>query len=292
MRNNFRAFSTVLLVAAAGWGLVLVSKPIPKKNLVKKVCSPAKRPKVSKIDVYKNKPFKPGEVAVYDVHFGVLYVGQGKLSVGEAYEFPQKSGRFNHVFDVYGKTGDWFRSIYSAEDRARSISNPINFAANWFYLDQNEGRMFDEPRISQKYLRFRASACEAEETKKRPKRKDRIQKVFFFNQSLDAMSAGFKIRTIDFEIGKKVRLPVFTSRKNWWLELEPVKEEVIKTGIGRLKTMKIKMQTYLGQELQQKGEAHVWIATEHPQRPIAKVAGKVVLGSIKMRLKKFTSGTP
>jgi hypothetical protein len=152
--------------------------------------------------------------------------------------------------------------------------------------------MFDEPRNSQKYLRFRASACEAEETKKRPKRKDRIQKVFFFNQSLDAMSAGFKIRTIDFEIGKKVRLPVFTSRKNWWLELEPVKEEVIKTGIGRLKTMKIKMQTYLGQELQQKGEAHVWIATEHPQRPIAKVAGKVVLGSIKMRLKKFTSGTP
>ncbi len=263
---------------------------IPKKNRVTETCEPAQRPKVLQKDVYKNKPFAPGEEAVYEVHYGVVYVGEGKLSVGPAYEFPQGSGRFNQVFDAYGKTGDWFRPIYQAENRARSVNNPANFGANWFYIDQNEGRMFDDPRVAQKHLRFQASACTATETKKKPKRKDSVRKVFFFNQSLDAMSAGFKIRIVDFKVGKKVRMPVFTSRKNWWLELDPIKEETVNTGIGSLKAMKIKMQTYLGEELQQKGEAYVWVATEHPNRPIVKVAGKVVLGSIKMRLKRYTAG--
>jgi len=227
---------TVLAVSLQG----VAKDAIPAKHQVKKACPPASRPKVSRASVYAGKPFGAGEESVYDVHYGPVYVGQGKLSVGEAYEFPQKSGHYNQVFDAYGKTGEWFRPIYQAENRARSVSNPANFAANWFYIDQNEGRMFDDPRVSQKTLVFGVPDCKATETRKRPGRKDRVRKAFFFNQSIDALAAGFKIRAIDYKVGRRVRLPVFTSRKNWWLELEPIKVEVVKTGIGRIKGMKLK----------------------------------------------------
>ncbi len=98
------------------------------------------------------------------------------------------------------------------------------------------------------------------------------------------------MRTIKLEVGKPVRAPVYTSEKNWWLEVSPLKIEKIKVPAGTFKAMKVQLQTFIGKEMQQKGDVFAWIAVDHPARPIVQIEGEIKIGSVWLKLQKLKPG--
>ena len=107
---------------------------------------------------------------------------------------------------------------------------------------------------------------------------------------MDAVSASYWMRSQDYKIGQKKRGLVFTSEKNWWFDAMPVAVEYIKTPIGRLKAVKLKLTTSIGDMLQQKGNVHAWVAVDHPNRPLLQVTAEIAIGSVYMVIDQFKAG--
>ena len=97
---------------------------------------------------------------------------------------------------------------------------------------------------------------------------------------------------MNFRLGEIQRIPVYSSRKNWWLDASPVKKEEIKVPAGTFSTIKLKLQTYLGKDLQQKGDVYAWIGIEHPARPLVRVEGEIKIGSVEMELESLSKPDP
>lgn len=283
-------FSAYLLFNNAS--AIAADGKIKKKDLIQTaVCKKIQKKKVSKADVYKTTPFKAGEQSVFEVYYGSIYVGDAQLLVKPAYKYKND---WHFMFDLHGKTGDWYSGIFKAEDSARAIARAGDFGAAWFFLDQNEKRIFDDPRLKEKYLTFEPEKCKVSlrtVTTKKGKKIEKQEKPNAYHASaMDALTAAFKLRTHRYNMGSTVREPVYTSRKNWWLDAKPVAIEMLSVGAGKFKTVKLKLQTYAGEDLQQKGDVYLWIAIAHPSKPIVKIAGDVKIGMITATLKSFKAG--
>jgi hypothetical protein len=77
---------------------------------------------------------------------------------------------------------------------------------------------------------------------------------------------------------------VFTSGKNWWLNVTPLQDEKLKTEkLGEIETTKLKVQTFIGEKLEQKGDMFIWIEKNDPRRMV-KADGEVKIGHVKIDL--------
>jgi 3'-phosphoadenosine 5'-phosphosulfate (PAPS) 3'-phosphatase len=80
--------------------------------------------------------------------------------------------------------------------------------------------------------------------------------------AVDVIGATLKLRTFNYVPGKAERFLVYTSEKNWFLEAHPVGIEDVSVPAGTFKAMKVRLQTFIGKEMQQKGDVFVWIADD------------------------------
>lgn len=250
-------------------------------------CNPplkASRTVINEKDVYHGQPFYPGEKASYEVHYFGVLVGYGHLEVRNPVKFGNKWLRH---FIAHASTGDWYRAIFVAKDYAMAYSSPHDYAIKKFYIKQDEGKMFGKRFIQEKWLTFDHENCEVSETVKTPEKPLKLEKAELSPGAIDALGVIYKIRTLDFQVGKMEKLLVYSSQKNWWLEAKPLAIEQIEVPAGTFTAFKLKLQTYIGKELQQKGDVHAWIAAEHPNRPLLKLEGEIKVGNVVMELKSF-----
>ncbi len=241
----------------------------------------------SRDEVYKNMPFSAGEVSEFELKYYGVHVGFGSLEV----KSPRKhEGKWVRVFSALGQTGDWYKNIFVARDFAEALSHPSDFAVEKFYLKQDEGKIFGKRLEQEKWFDFDQDHCVVKERIKKSGSPEVHEENTLIKGSMDALSAIFAMRARDFKIGKIETAQVHTSKKDWVLESAPEKFETITVPAGIFKTVKLKLKTYLGKDLQQKGDVYVWIATDHPQRPLVKMEGEIKLGSVAVNLFKFTPG--
>jgi hypothetical protein len=266
------------------------AKPTPTAPVEEKVVCPKDQPtppKISRADVYKDKPYQGGEVASYEIHYGGILVGLGSLEVKAPYMY---EGQWQQNFYAMAKTGDWYKNFFIAEDYVTGYSRPWDFGATKFYMEQNEGKMFSKPFVQKKWLDFDQKNCRVNEKVKRPGKPDKADSYDLVHGAIDALSASYKLRTLNYQVGKLERFLVYTSEKNWWLEANPLQMEQIKVPAGTFDAVKIKLQTYIGKELQQKGDVYIWIDQKTPDRPLVQIKGEIKIGSVWMELSKFKSG--
>lgn len=254
---------------------------------------------------YKGVPFQPGEESRYVLKYGFarVHVGYGFLRV----EAPIKQqinvfnkdgqiveeSRWHRVLSADAYTGDWYKLIFAAKDKLRAISRPWDNGISNFYISQNEEKPFVRRYQVEKWLNFDPVHCKvAERTVDHKKNKEKTEEHYLEPHAVDAMGAAFKLRTFNYQINKTERFMVYTSGKNWWLEATPTAEETITTEIGKYKAHKLSIKSYLGKDLQQKGKLFIWVASDHPQRPMLKVEGEVTFGSIYLEIDQFKAGTP
>lgn len=260
-------------------------------------------PEWPRADTYKGLPYQPGEEIRYILKYGALkvHVGYGYLRVGspvkQTFNTKMADGkivqenRWHRVYSAEAYTGDWYKYIFAGHDSLQGFVRPWDGSVTKFYISQNEEKPFVRRFHQEKWLDFDHSICTAKQkTVDHKKKKEKYSEAYIDPQSLDAMSAAYKLRTFDYQLNKTERFMVFTSDKNWWLEATPLAVENVSTAIGTHKAFKLQVKTYLGKELQQRGALYVWIAQDHPQHPIVKIEGEVTFGSIYMEIDRFTPG--
>lgn len=252
-------------------------------------CMAPKAPKIlERKDVFKGKPFGSGEKSEFRVTYFGVFVGTIIL---ESLEPVKDRGEFHFVFGGVVQTAPSYESLFVLRDRAKAYSRARDYGAAKFRMEQFEDPAFSDPFIQDKWIDFDLEKCKAYEVVQKGREKKRKKYEHFWQTaSNDAVSSIFRLRELDLKVGKKFSFPVFTSEKNWSLQAKAISAEKIKTNVGTFKTIKLKLDTFLGKELQQKGDVHVWVATEHPNRPIVKIEGEVNVGSFVVELDKFKPG--
>ena len=242
-------------------------------------------------EVYASSPYKQGEVSEYKVYYGLVYVGNGQVKVNPPFKY---KNNWRQVFDAEGKTGSWYSFIFSGQDRMRVISSVDKGLALWAYVDQNEQPIGAKPYIKQKTMIFNPANCKVETKSFRDNDRSKLKtKVHQYDpKASDTLSAVFTMRNKkDFKLNQTITFPVFSSGKSWNLEATPVGYEKIKVkGLGYQRCLKLKIQTYIGSHLQQKGNMFAWISEDHPSRPLVKATGDLRIGKISVELTNFTSG--
>lgn len=306
LRDN--ALIKQCLITISGLGFIclpsLQAQKKPKDPLA--ICSASGNDyqNPSRSEVYKDVPFKSGEESKYTLLYSSakVHVGYGIIRVLPPLKFPitvegkdkkEKSVRVNHrVFQAEAYTGDWYKLIFAGHDKIQAVSRPWNFAISKFYIQQNEKKPFSPPTQKEKWLNFNHGSCEVTvKEKDHTKNRQKTDTYHLQSGSVDVFGALFKLRTIDYKVGQMEKIPIYTSEKNWELEAYPEKIETIKVPSGKFEAVKIRLKTYIGKALQQKGKFYVWIAKNHPSKPLVKVEAEVAFGSIYLHLEKFKAGS-
>lgn len=270
------------------------------------VCPPAPKEGVTlaRSSVYADVPFKPGEEAKYELKYGLfkVLVGYGTLSVKSPVmnEIPmfQKDGAvvkekmWHRAFHAEAFTGDWYKMVFMGHDKIEALSRPWDFGISHFYISQDEEKPFVRRYRTEKWLEFDHLGCKVNTREKDylNKKGDKNESFDLARGSLDALGAVFKLRTYDYKIGQPIRFPVYSSEKNWELEAVPIREEQVVVNAGTFDTVVLKLKTYIGKELQQRGDLLVWIGTKNPSHPMVKVEGKVTFGNVYLLLHEFKPG--
>jgi hypothetical protein len=147
------------------------------------------------------------------------------------------------------------------------------------------GRRFQQ----KKWLDFDHVGCQAQERTERVGRAEKKASFPLQHGAMDTLGVAYWMREQTFVVGTPVRTLVYSSEKNWWLEAMPLAVEDVSVKAGKFSATKLKLQTFFGKELQQKGDVLVWISTQG-ERPIIQVKADIKLGSIWIELAKFQAG--
>jgi hypothetical protein len=262
-------------------------------------------PTLSRSQTYLGLPYQPGEEARYELKYsGVkVHVGYGTLRVEKPVKYDIAVGkqggkviegkRWHRVFSAEGYTGDWYKMIFAAHDKIQSFSRPWDYGASKFYISQDEKKPFSTGYRRDKWLEFDHVRCEVN-TREHVYHKDKKKEKNYPLQptASDALSVLYQLRASNFKVGETLEFLVHTSEKNWWLKATPVKEELVTVKAGNFNSYKLDLKTYLGEDLQQKGDWFVWIAKDHPNRPMVKVEAEVTFGQVYIELDRYKAGIP
>lgn len=239
--------------------------------------------------VYQKSRYKAGEIAKYEIKYMGLLVGYGTLEVRAPIKI---NGAWYRNFYAEGKTGDWYKLIFMAHDKVSAIVNPLNYGVVKFFIDQNEEKMFSKKFVQKKWFNFDHDKCRVREKILKDNKKEKIEEFFIERGVSDTLGITYWLREQNFEINKPIKKLVYSSTKNWMLEVIPLSFEKIKVNAGEFETAKLKFKTYLGKELQQKGEAYAWIDIKTPYRPIVLIKGEIKIGNVWISLFDFKPGHP
>jgi hypothetical protein len=97
--------------------------------------------------------------------------------------------------------------------------------------------------------------------------------------TFDALSSFYYIRTKKYEVGKSVYVDIFDSKKLWNLEVQVLRKEKIKTKLGEFDTVVIKPLMKSEGVFNRKGDLYIWLTDDLKRIPV-KMQSKVAVGSI------------
>lgn len=283
---RFFFYKLLLLISttlpAVGYSNILQGQCEPNIQSTKKIT-----PITQKDDAYLNLPYNAGETAVYKVSYMGVFVGYGHMFVQEPVKY---KGNWQRVFLGQANTGKWYRALFEASDRIMAYNRAEDGAITKFYIKQDEGKIFTKRFKQQKWLEFDHSNCEVHEIIAREGKPIKRENSVLSPGAKDTLGVVYHLRELKYEVGKPQNVLVFSSQKNWWLEATPLATEEVTVPSGKYLSDRLKLQTYIGKELQQKGDVTIWIARDHPNRPLVKIEGEIKIGSVKIELDKFTPG--
>lgn len=240
-----------------------------------------------KNQVYMNVPFKQGEEQHYELFYMGVFVGYGKLEVKEPVQY---NGLWHNVFAAAANTAPSYEVLFKGDEKMMAYSLPGSYAVSKFKLEQDEKKLLGDRYLAEKWITFDHDKCYVKEIIQEKGKPQKIKRFDLISGANDILSSFYHIREMDFKIGKMQKFLVYTSEKSWWAEATPIKFEAVKVGAGEFKSVKLSMKTFVGNVAEQSGDMFLWVAIDHPSRPMVQVQGEVKIGTIKLELKKFKAG--
>ena len=247
---------------------------------------PIARPALASFETYRDTPFKAGENAIYEIRYAGLLVGQAQMKVNPPVLY---NDRWHRQFILDVKTSEDHYTLYRIHDVMEAISDPHDFRIAQFTLKQDEETLFSKHFRQIKFLEFEHGRCKVREMIQQPNKAEKVEEFDLVAGAKDSLGVLYYLRTKPARLETTVRTLVYSSEKNWWLQSVPLVEETVSVPAGEFATTKFQLTTYLGKELQQKGNVFIWIA-QTPQRPVVMIQAEVAIGSLWLELARYEPG--
>ena len=270
-------------------GFALLSWLLTGKAQAKCQHPPLAVPVVPKDRVYAGLPYQAGEKASYLVFWTKLKAGTLTLDVLPAVH---QDNRWYQAYGFSASTGDWFKHIYIGRYRGKGFVRPIDHGVRKFRLSVYRDPPFKPSYFEDKWIDFQQEDCVVEETIKVGDKPLKKEKHLLESGANDALGVFFRLRALDYTVGKSNRILVYSSAKNWWLDAIPEAIEKVSVPFGEHMAFKLRLLTYLGKDLQQKGDVFFWIAKDLPSHPILKIEAEVNIGSVRIILENMQNARP
>ena len=232
--------------------------------IVVALTSPAERAQVP-------VPFTVGESLVYDVKFGVLKVGSGRMEV-LGIETVRGREAWHTSFTVKGGT-----FFYKVNDRLESWIDTETFASLRHHQDLQEGRRDRERRyeIYPDRLVYTENEGDEQQTVRDP---------------LDDGSFLYFIRTVPLSVGQTYEFPRYFKPDRNPVRVRVLRKEEVKVPAGTFNTIVIQPIIKARGIFSEDGRAELWL-TDDDRRMMVQMKSSLSFGSLNLYLKSYTPGT-
>jgi hypothetical protein len=216
-------------------------------------------------------PFSVGERLEYDVKFGVLKVGSGRMEVVGT-ETVRGRQAWHTAFTVKGGT-----FFYKVNDRLESWIDMENFASLRHVQDLQEGRRDRERRYEIFPDRMVYTENEGDE---QPTARD----------PLDDGSFLYFIRTVPLSVGQTYDFPRYFKPDRNPVRVRVLRKESVKVPAGRFDAIVIQPIIKSKGIFSENGRAEIWLSDDD-RRIMLQMKSNLSFGTLNLYLKSYTEGT-
>ncbi len=217
-------------------------------------------------------PFETGEKLTYDVRFGSLKVGTGRM---EVLGLQNVRGReaWHTRFTVKGGI-----PLYRVNDRMESWIDSRTFESLRFVQDLEEGRR-DRERTFEIYP-DRGTYSENGEVEHAPSVDDPLDDAAFL----------YFVRTIPLEVGQTYEFNRYFRPDRNPVRIRVLRKETVTVPAGKFETIVIQPIIKTKGIFSEKGEAQMWL-TDDPRRLLVQMKSNLSIGSLNLYLRGYVPGT-
>jgi hypothetical protein len=216
-------------------------------------------------------PFSVGEQLVYDVKFGVLKVGSGRMEV-MGMETIRGREAWHTSFTVKGGT-----FFYKVNDKLESWVDTYTFASLRHVQDLQEGKRDRERRFEIYPDRLVYTENEGEE---QPSVRD----------PLDDGSFLYFIRTVPLSVGQTYDFPRYFRPDRNPVRVRVLRKESVKVPAGRFDAIVIQPIIKSKGIFSENGKAEIWLSDDD-RRIMLQMKSNLSFGTLNLYLKSYTAGT-
>lgn len=220
-------------------------------------------------------PFEVGEQLVLDLSWTALPAGKAMIEVRNGPDF---NGR--PTFHLWGNilSSKIVDAVYHVDNTIESFVDRQGMIPYKFLLHMVESKQLKETRVSFDHPN-KKSFYWAKRISERWGNQD-IDRVDTLTPSAhDMFSALYYARTINYQMGKKVSFAIYENGQNWNVELFPVANELVRSGVGAFQCWKIAVTVKLNNVLSPTGDLFLWLSDDSKKYPV-KFDAKIKIGSM------------
>lgn len=205
----------------------------------------------------------------------------------ELFAYPPGFSRDVYRVRVTTRSSAWLDAIYKVDDRIESLVDAEG-TYPWRYDEYiREGRRkkdtlvdFDQRNHVAYYYRRKGAETDYAFQQAVGPLSDRVQ---------DPLSVLYYARLLDLAVGQSVTITVHADKKDWPTEIEVIGEETVDTKAGEFDCLILRPRYDYEGLFVRSSEPRLWVDKTH-KFPV-KMDVKIMIGSVKLFLKKWTRGT-
>ena len=216
-------------------------------------------------------PFDSGEKLTFDVRFGAIKVGTGRMEVVGMQDVRGREA-WHTRFTVKGGI-----PFYKVNDRMESWIDTRTFESLQFLQDLQEGRR-DKERFYEIYPDL-ATYSEKGEVEHAPSVADPLDDAAFL----------YFVRTIPLEVGKTYEFNRYFRPDRNPVQIRVLRKETIKVPAGSYQTIVIQPIIKSKGIFSEKGHAEMWL-TDDSRRLLVQMKSNLSIGSLNLYLRGYVPG--
>ncbi len=220
-------------------------------------------------------PWEVGEQMVIEGSWMGLPAGRATLEVRPSSEF---GGRNAFHFWANATSSRLVDAILHVDNTIETYVDAVGLFPYKFLLHMVETYQNKETRVSFDHNRGVAYYWSKRISQKMGNDdQDRADPFPPFSQ--DMWSSFYFLRVQDFQLNKKIHIPVYENAKNMVAELIPVANELVHTKAGVFQAWKVLVELKLNNVLRPSGAMYMWVSDDS-KRYLVKFDIKLVIGSL------------
>lgn len=236
-------------------------------------------PKEFAITPIEDIPFAIGEEMEFDLTWVALPAGRAIMGVKDGGTVGDRP-----VFVLWGNvvSSRIVDAIYHVDNSIESFTDARGLIPYKYLLHMVESKQLKETKVVFNHVDATATFW-SKRISERWGNEEINQVDPLTPGSRDMWAALYFTRTLDYELNKTFKFPIYEKNKTFNIELTAVDNELIRSKAGVFQCWKVQVRVYLDNVLKQAGDTYMWLSDDS-RRFLVRFDAKLKIGSLKGEL--------